>query len=374
MNKPKKILKLNSLPKLSSETNKPINGIYEKCFKFCTNNFNSKCKEYYKNVKLKKGYYICPYGFSSLNTEINGKQIIYTSFELKGKRNRSLAKKYKSKQDNKRVFSIEELEEIIKTEENSNSIFTAKNNILRDYDKNTSIVEHKKEILDDTLHELRKLNNMLKKQAFTLKTEVGKEKSSFEIIKQLTKNIYATTQAVSIRLNAYDFTLNPDIIEANPKKNIGIYRKFEKARHNIKVITKEDDISIDFIGNSRTFNECYDIIEILPYILFDNAIKYNHDKNNISCEFIEKNGLLEKVIVSNKAILPSKSEIKELTEKHFRSSISKSTTGSGKGLYIASLICEYHDYELIIETEEEKEEKEENNKIIGMFNVIIKIQ
>ncbi len=368
MNKPKSILKLNALPQIKNSS-EIIEGIFEKPFVFCTRHFNSKCIEHYKKANISEGFYICPYGFTTYHTKINNKKTIYTSIEVEGKRNRKLTKKYKTKKDIKKVHTLKDFYKLNKWESESNSIYTAKSNILRDFDKETSIVEQKREILDDVLHELRKLNNMIKKQAFSMLKGFENKNPIIDFIELKAKNIYATSQTISVRLNAYDFTLNPEIVELNPLKKIGIYRKFEKAKYNVQILTQDLDISIRFKGKSHTKKLCYDIIEILPYILFDNAIKFNHEKNDITCEFIKKKGELSEIIVSNYAILPDKKELSRLTEKHFRSEnvIEK---GTGKGLHLASMICEQHDFDLIFDS---VEKEIINGKPFGIFQVKIRL-
>lgn len=362
-------METNSLPKVISVDKKPIDGNFEKKFSFCENNFNNKCTEYYKSIKGKEGIHTCPYGFTSVNAKVNSKEVIYTSIEVDKFSNRKSTKKHKKKDVNKKRFSKEEIEKIIIWESNLQANFTAKKNILRDYDKNVLKVSQKKEVLDDTLHELRKLNNVLKKQAFLLKSELTKDSPSSLEIKNRSKNIYATSQLVSARLNAYDFTLNPEIIETNPPAKISFYRKFEKARHCLEVITSDLDIPIIFTGNSNSLHTCFDIVDVLPFILFENAIKFNYKNNPIECIFNESNGCLNEIIIKNKAVLPNSEELSELKTKHYRSKAADSISGTGKGLFIANLICEYHNVSLDIDT---KIEKKEDNKDIGDFIVKLK--
>ncbi|NJW51952.1 sensor histidine kinase [Salinimicrobium oceani] len=345
------MIRINSLPQIEKLDKKPIDGVYEKKFDFCEKNYNHKCMGHYKSISKQNGFHVCPYGFTSFVTEINGKSTTYTSIGVKGNFERKLLRKNKNKKDDKRLFSEGEVRKIIDWESNVDANFNAKTNILRDYDKSVKVVSQKKEVLDDTLHELRKLNNILKKQAFSLKTELEKENFEFPEILMRSKNISSTTQLVSARLNAYDFTLNPEIVETNPPSRISLYRKFEKARYCLEVVTKELGINITFQGTSRALNNCYEIIDVLPFILFENAIKFSYKKSQIFCEFTESDGKLEKIIVKNRALIPKERDLKELKKKHIRSKNIEDIAGSGKGLYIASLICDYHNIDLEIKTE-----------------------
>lgn len=364
------MIRINSFPFISDIEKKPSDGVYEKKFIFCDRNHNHKCIEHYKSIKNKKGFHICPYGFSSYVTELNLQPIIYSSLEIKGYTNRKFLRKNKNKNDEKRLFLEQELKKIVDWESNIEANINAKTNILRNYDQSVKVVSQKKEVLDDTLHELRKLNNVLKKQAFILKSELEKNNARFQELKIRSKNIYSTSQLVSARLNAYDFTLNPEIIESNPPIKISLYRKFEKARHCLEVITDEMNINIDFSGTSRSMGEFYEIIDILPFILFENAIKFNYDKNPITCEFIESENSLKEIIIKNKTQLPQEKDLDKLKQKHFRSQSIEDIVGSGKGLYIASLICDYHNIEMTIET---KHNEVINGKAIGDFMIRLNI-
>lgn len=362
------MIKINGLPQVLDQNKKPINGVYEKIFDFCDKNHNAKCVAHYSKISSQKGYHICPYGFTSHVTNVNGRDVIYSSLEVEGFSNRKLVKRNTSRKDEKRKFTKVDVETILNWESNIDANFNAKNNILRNYDQNVKVVSQKKEVLDDTLHELRKLNNILKKQAFLLKSELDNLTYKHIDILIRSKNIHSTTQLVSARLNAYDFTLNPEIVETNPPARLSLYRKFEKARHCLEVITEELGIKINFKGESRAMSEYYEIIEILPFILFENSIKFSYKKNPIECEFIESNGVLNEIIIKNKTQLPQEVDLDQLKKKHIRSQNIEDIAGSGKGLYIASLICDYHNIDLQIETEYETRI---DNKEIGNF--IIKL-
>lgn len=342
------------------------NGVLENSFLFCNRNFNSTCKKHYDSIKNKNGIFICPYGFSSLNHNSEN----YTSILVEKNHNKKLSKRNTNKKDSKVVHSLDVVDRIKKYFQSIDARVNAKQHIIRKFDKESSVFSTKKETLDDTLHELRKLNNILKKQAYTLKIDLEKSYNTNYNINLRSKNILSTTQLISARLNAYDFTLNPELIELSPKNNIAIYKKFDKAKQCLEVITNDLMININLKGTSNCKFECYNIIDLLPFILFENAIKYNYKDSEINCEFInDNNSKLDKIIVSNKAIIPSETELSKLKDKHFRGQNSSNINGSGKGLYIAELICNFNSF--FIEIEIEKEKELENKEILGTFKTII---
>lgn len=86
------------------------------------------------------------------------------------------------------------------------------------------------EILDNTFHELRKLNQELKLQTEHLIYQSNNFSwNNVDDIKYLSQNIFSTSQLISIRLNTYDFGVNPNLslYEENPQ--------FKFTRNSLKL-------------------------------------------------------------------------------------------------------------------------------------------
>lgn len=354
----------NLYPHFDYSTNNIKDGLTEKCFLFCSRNFNSKCIQHYQQIKDKTGFHTCPYGFTSYV----GENYNYSSLLIENHFNSKISKRNTNKKDCKTAHSIESFNNLIKFFTDVNSNINAKQHIIREYDKKSEVFSTKKETLDDTLHELRKLNNILKKQAYTLKSDLERNNIFNTEVVLRSKNILSTTQLITARLNAYDFTLNPELIELTPKANISLYKKFDKAKQCLEVVTSENGTPLVFKGSSKCQFECYDIIDLLPFIIFENALKFNLENSEINCEFVEEDSKLAKIIISNKAKLPEKNDLAKLKQKHFRGSNTEEIKGSGKGLYIANLICDFNNFNLEIETENEQVV---GDSIVGTFKVIV---
>ena len=74
------------------------------------------------------------------------------------------------------------------------------------------------EILDNTFHELRKLNQELKLQTEHLIYQSNNFSwNNVGDIKYLSQNIFSTSQLISIRLNTYDFGVNPNLSQYEEK-------------------------------------------------------------------------------------------------------------------------------------------------------------
>lgn len=354
----------NLYPHFDYSSNKIKDGLIEKCFLFCSRNFNSKCIQHYEHIKDKTGFHTCPYGFTSYI----GEDYNYSSLLIENHFNSRKSKRNTHKKDSKIEHSLESFNNLIKYFIDVNYNINAKQHIIREYDKKSEVFSIEKETLDDTLHELRKLNNILKKQAYTLKNDLERNNIFNPEVVLRSKNILSTTQLITARLNAYDFTLNPELIELTPKTNISLYKKFDKAKQCLKVVTSENGTPLVFKGSSKSRFECYNIIDLLPFIIFENALKFNLENSEINCEFVEEDSNLLKIVVSNTAILPEKNDLANLKQKHSRGSNAQEIKGSGKGLYIANLICDFNNFNLEIETENEQVV---GDSIVGTFKVII---
>lgn len=220
--------------------------------------------------------------------------------------------------------------------EESSDFFQQESN----FKKTKATYDEKTEMLDDTFHELRKLNQQLKPAAERLILELdyfdGNDPSQIEYY---TRQLHATSQLISIRLSTYDLSITSDFSVFDKKGPIAIYKKFDKVSKLLEGQANDRHLKIVLKGESYRACRANDLVELLPYLLLDNAIKYSMCYNNIFVIFEEEK---DSLIVSVKSLSqrPDKKEIPHLKERGFRSKHnSKEVGGKGIGLYLADLIC-----------------------------------
>lgn len=364
-------LKKIPFPHSVSPSQPPVHGFVQKPFSFCTRNFNAKCTAHYESLSSEKeGFFVCPYGFSTYVKTINGSRRVFTSLDVVGKRSRRKLKRNRSHQDSNKSWKVDDFLSILDWFSAFEGTLNASRNLARDVGQKSQKVQIREETMEDALHELRKLNNMLKRNAFALNKELegsGRTGEADRSIAHRARIIMSTSQLTSVRLNAYDFTINPDILEVQGKRNINIYKKFEKAKHCLVMLSGDRKLRIELSGQCHSMNECYEIVEILPFILLDNAIKFSAEKTTISCEFIMEAGHLKTIRLTNTGKIPKKDELRKILERGVRGDHAQNVApGSGRGLYIAKLICDYHGYSLDIRTVEDSHETH-----YGIFEVSI---
>ncbi|MBI4650991.1 sensor histidine kinase [Candidatus Desantisbacteria bacterium] len=318
----------------------PSDGLLLKTYKFCNKN-RKKCNVFYKNAILKDGYKICPYGFSTFTTTFCNNKIIFTSMRIKGHFNK---RKLKDKIDNDmftQELSVEQFENFLDVNENALALKLQKIDAEKKLKENIDFVEA-------IMHEIRKLNREIKSQSEEINIHISKENynklenTELEFLKDLTANIFSTSSLVSIRLDAYDFIFNPMSVTMQTKTPMGIYKKFDKVKHCLDNRCRIDRKKIKIIGNSTTELYGFPILDLLPFVILDNAIKYSPRDNDITVEFIKKYNS-EKIEIKNIGPKIEISEIDNIFLRNVRGKYVKEKFGwTGIGLFFAKKVCEIH--------------------------------
>lgn len=153
----------------------------------------------------------------------------------------------------------------------------------------------------------------------------------------------ACSNLTSTRLNVFDFERNPELIHTNNNLKIVLYKKFTKASKCLNSFAKKKKIFINLYGASHMQIHGNQIIDFLPYLILENAIKYSPDSQEIDVTFNEMPDLLE-IRITSLGPYVNENEIKKIFEKKFRGSqaIEIVSDGGGYGLYFAKKICEAH--------------------------------
>lgn len=221
------------------------------------------------------------------------------------------------------------------------------------------------EMVSDAMHELRYFNQRLKNLSEQLSKEIKVDEIGSSVplnlnathadqVRTISEGILSLSQLFSTRLHFIDIELNPEIIQDFPVVPVNIFGKFDKARRMLNSQAKGKKVKVRLAKPENIINDvdAYPIIDILPYLILDNAIKYSPDKNEVGVEFGIYKGVLE-VNVESIGPYVEPEEIQNLTEKRYRgkSAESLSVTGSGLGLHFVKYICNLHNIDLTISSE-----------------------
>lgn len=201
------------------------------------------------------------------------------------------------------------------------------------------------EIIDNTIHEIRKINNQIKSSTLSLSEELGKleilDEQSDTIITSTLKTLDANTQLLSLRMDAYDMVINPSSVNNEIEHSVKIYSSVEKVYKCLYSAKKDKKLQINLCGQSDKSFRLKNSILLAYFIIIENAIKYSYTGGAIDIIFNEISSGLE-VLFKNPSLCPSEDELERLTERGYRSPVTADLKikGSGLGLYILKEICE----------------------------------
>lgn len=326
----------NYVPIYRIGMNEISQGIEIRACDFCCKNCVKKsCQTFYENlIKLDDGEYQCPYGFAvSIFSDELKERYVFTSLRLEGIYNSKLADpKIKQSNGNKicfRKITIEELEKYKR--------------YYLEYKSGVEAYTNIKNFVEDIFHDIRKFNAQLKGKSEILCRDSTNSRRLRKFNGDVQK-VRAICAFMTLRLNAYDFMYNDIPMDATEKSSYNVYKMFDKVKHCLEERANNKNIAISLVTNGECGDiRAYDCIELLPYILLDNAIKYADAKSKIIVK-IDDNANRCKVQVISQSIPLEEGEHEKIFLRGFRgeNARKRTTEGLGIGLYTAKKICDLH--------------------------------
>jgi K+-sensing histidine kinase KdpD len=213
-----------------------------------------------------------------------------------------------------------------------------------------------KQVLRDTMHEVREFNRVIKanSEMLTRLLQIESAGSPISLNAQNADNardqalaIFQTAQMVSARLDLIDFETNPEVFSSERTITGSVYGKFDKARKMLSPRARHKSVRISLNGESRRKSELYPVFDILPFLLLENAVKYAPANSQIEIVVEEYPRSID-VRIDSMGPLVGPEELAKLNEKGFRAVEAKKTNekGSGFGLYFANFVADLHDAKL----------------------------
>ena len=319
-----------------------VDGVMQAFPSFCRRQCNTKkCSDFYNSNCAKLGNYRCPYGFAVMVEKIGEKLITFTGLDVVGVSDKKEVQRRISPKEFVPRLSKSDYERMVEGMRSNfislNEYYSQKHNTLLAADDYQSKID----TLDNTFHELRKLNGRLK--ASVERMIMSLDAIDFQpdaFFQKTAKDIFAASQLISIRLSTYDLILNPNSSFNYTKSPLAIYKKFDKVARLLDYQAQENGSAIIITGNSFCTYECSDIVELLPYLLLDNALKYSKQGEDVKLSFVE-NGKKLTIKITSFSQRPLDQELHSLFERGVRSkNVVGRINGQGIGLYLARYICE----------------------------------
>ncbi|NOT78277.1 MAG: sensor histidine kinase [Bacteriovoracaceae bacterium] len=165
------------------------------------------------------------------------------------------------------------------------------------------------------------------------------------------KSIFVTSKLIDSYTSVVDALSSPESLKSGTSRMRRVYNAFHKMAQILESKAISKKLNIKFNGSDFTEIPAYTSLDLLPFIILDNAIKYSSEINDIIIYF-KKDGSDLIVQVENTGCIITDEDkgmiFKRLNRGKFSSSFS--SEGSGIGLYLAKVIAEHHNAVIEVES------------------------
>lgn len=324
---------------------------------FCKRMCQSKiCREFYDTLDKEGEVCTCPYGFGVYKYTMSDEVNYLCGLNIEKVTNlRNIRKRISSSDWLPRIpyqnfcNSINPL--MVQAEE-----FNQREQAVRIGEKN---LKQEQQLLNDTLHEVRKLNAQIKASVEQLSVALEGIDRTKEI-EDIRKNLEANSNLLSLRLNTYDMVVNPDTAVNGVRAPIPVFKKIEKMYKCLYALRKKKNLEMNMYCTTKEESTFVyrgkDNLELGFFIIIENAMKYSLESRTISVEFVEyPNKLI--VRCQNWGLRPKDDELSKITQRGYRAKIAVNkgdVPGSGLGLYLLSQICDENSVDLCFKLGDER--------------------
>lgn len=216
------------------------------------------------------------------------------------------------------------------------------------------IEEREREYRDETdadfnmlVHDLRRLSTSIYHAAEEARS--AHYNNDNNILSDRLESIIAAQGMLKLRTDVLDFAGNPN--GEHTYFAVRVFKKVDKVVRSFRPSAEKK--SIEIILKGRSFGKCFgpDALEIVPYLLIDNAIKYSPPNTTIDVSCNDADQTIEIVITSIGPPI-SEDETAKVFEKGYRSRAARKGTksGTGTGLFLAKNLVEQFGGNIWVET------------------------
>ncbi|MFS4437234.1 sensor histidine kinase [Paracoccaceae bacterium GXU_MW_L88] len=187
------------------------------------------------------------------------------------------------------------------------------------------------------VHDLRHLSSAIYHSAEQAE-RARKDRDHAELADSL-KTIVATQTMLKARIDYLDYTTGVDRFET--VEEIPVYSRVDKVVRCFRATAKDKGVAINLSGQSYRLTKGPNILDIVPYTIIDNAIKYSPPNCQVDVGVYD---LEASTVVSISSIGPivHSHEREKIFEVGFRgkSALAVRSSGTGIGLSVAKEIVE----------------------------------
>ena len=340
--------------RLSENLSESHDGTLFRCPTFCKT-LRPKCAEFYNSISDSNKIFTCPYGFAVQKFQLEENPVFFIGLSIEGVNPKKDVERKYAKFDNVIRLSKKQYQSFCQETEFTHLLMSSENSIKQDAEMRNVKVAELQMFLEDTMHEVRKINNQLKTSLENLQESLESDDSH---IWNIIQTMYGNTNLLSIRLGFYDYMMNPQLMLGAGKTDVHIYRKFEKVYKCLYPDKTSKGLNVIMKGNSYGMYSASSMLEIAFFIIIENAIKYSPINETVHIIFNEDKQMNQlKVSIENWGPFVETIEKDKLFERGYRGLRvikARKTKGQGIGMYLLKQICVSNDVKLQVYTRDMK--------------------
>lgn len=199
-----------------------------------------------------------------------------------------------------------------------------------------------KDLLEIFLHEVNSLNTIIKGSAELL-SKSTKNKMDNKAVIHHSNVILENSFILATQFDIINYLINPEFIKIERPDKRNLFGKFFKSVISFKRLAKNKNITINLTGEANSLLDMYPVIDTLPILILDNAIKYSIMDSDVDIDFFEDSDSIE-IRIENIGPCLNEEEIENVCNKGFRGeeAIKTEKPGYGFGLSFLKQICVIH--------------------------------
>lgn len=165
------------------------------------------------------------------------------------------------------------------------------------------------------------------------------------------KSVFYTSKLIDSYTSLVDAFANPEILKNGNTRMRTVYRSFDKIAKILNAKAYSKKVQLKFFGFDYTEIPAYSSLDLLPFILIDNAIKYSSEEYDVEIHFSKTTDELI-VSIANTGCYIRDDEIEKIFKKYVRGASASvfASEGSGIGLYLAKEIARHHNAQINVKS------------------------
>lgn len=313
----------------------PTGGAYFDAPAECRRRFSDECRAHYANARLlanQSRLCQCPRGLATYPFNIGDRAFAFTAFipfpRLGGGREKYAAKKFRD------------------LHVTSEAVARAAQTLIGLSRKFENVIVEAAKKHSHALHEIRKLNRIVKQEA----ERFCKEKSPLDADQADPRivRIRKAAEIMSYQFEIIELLANQNLTDLPRHSSISVYKIFDKCVRVYQAHPSGRRLSIRGSGPDaeRHVLACDKTFPIIPTVLIENALRYSIAETPITVH-VTRSLEATDVCVTNVAPLNLKLD-DSVFERGVRASDEED--GSGYGLYVAQLVARQHGTRIELDT------------------------